>query len=297
MWHLWRQPWRHRRHGKCRMTQTFTRRGYGTVFVFSLCYFHSVYVFEVGEFNSVTFSTLPPPVDLENPVWTGNTGTSRLPIFSTGGILWYYLHSCFRGRGIQWWHFRNSTTTRWPQKSSLNRKYWNFEVTHLFHWWNFMILPTFMFSRSRNSMVTLSKLYHHQMTSKNPVWTGNTGTSRLPIFSTGGILWYYLHSCFRGRGIQWWHFQNSTTTRSPRKSGFEPEILEFRGYPSFPLVEFYDITYIHVFEVEEFNGDTFETLPPPDDLKNPVWTGNTGTSRLPIVFHGGKLPVNQGFSA
>ena len=68
-------------------------------------------------------------------------------------------------------------------------------------------------------MVTLSKLYHHQITSK----------------------------------IQ-----------------FEPEILELRGYPSFPLVEFYDITYIHVFEVEEFNGGTFKTLPPPDDLENPV---------------------------
>ena len=82
-----------------------------------------------------------------------------------------------------------------------------------------MILPTFMFSRSRNSMVTLSKLYHYQITSE---------------------------------------------------IRFEPEILEFRGYPSFPLVEFYDITYIYVFEVEEFNGDTFKTLPLPDHLGNPV---------------------------
>ena len=61
-----------------------------------------------------------------------------------------------------------------------------------------------------------------------------------------------------------YHYQITSEIR------FEPEILEFRGYPSFPLVEFYDITYIHVFEVEEFNGETFETLPPLDDLKNPV---------------------------
>ena len=47
-------------------------------------------------------------------------------------------------------------------------------------------------------MVTLSKLYHHQITSK----------------------------------IQ-----------------FELKVLELRGYPSFSLVEFYDFTYIYVFEV------------------------------------------------
>ena len=100
MWHLWRQPWRHRRHGKCRMIQTSTRQGYGTVCAFLLGYFLPVYVFEVGEFNGVTFSTLPPPVDLENPVWTGNTGTSKLFIFFPGGISGYHLYVCFRGRGI-----------------------------------------------------------------------------------------------------------------------------------------------------------------------------------------------------
>ena len=68
-----------------------------------------------------------------------------------------------------------------------------------------------------------------------------------------------------------------------------PEILELRGYPSFSLMKFYDITYIYVFEVEEFNDDTFGILPPPVDLKNPGSTGNTGTSRLPIFFPGGIL--------
>ena len=64
--------------------------------------------------------------------------------------------------------------------------------------------------------------------------------------------------------LKLYHYQITSEIR------FEPEILEFRGYPSFPLVEFYDITYIYVFEVEEFNGDTFKTLPPPDHLENPV---------------------------
>ena len=216
MWHLWRQPWRHRRHGKCRMTQTSTRQGYGTVCVFcwvisfqytfsrsgnsmvrlSVLYHHRltskiqfepeilelrgypsfslmefydityIYVFEVEEFNGDTFRILRLPVDLENPGLTGNTGTSRLPIFFPGGILWYHLYLCFRGRGIQWWHVQNSTTTGWPRKSRFNRKYWNFKVTHLFPWWNFMISPIFMFSRSRNSMVTRSEFYDYRLTSK-----------------------------------------------------------------------------------------------------------------------------------
>ena len=219
MWRLWRQPWWHRRHGKCRMTQTFIRQDNGPVCKFLLGYFLPLYVLDVEEFNGVTFRTLPPPVDLENPVWTGSTRTLRLPIFFSGGILWYYLNLCFQGRGIQWCNFQNSTTTGWPRKSSLNRKYSNFEVTHLFLWWNFMILPIFMFSRSGNSMVTLSEFYHHRLTSKNQ---------------------------------------------------FEPEVLELWGYPSFSLMEFYDITYIYVFEVEEFNGNTFRILPPPVDPKNPV---------------------------
>ena len=190
-------------------------------------------VFEVEEFNGTTFKTLPPLIDLENPVRTGSSGTSRLPIFLPCGILWLYLYLCFRGREIQWWHFQNSTTTSWPRKSSLNRKYWNFEVTHLFHWWNFIILPVFMFSRSRNSIVTLSELYHHRLTSK----------------------------------IQ-----------------YEPEVLELWGYSSFSTVEFYDITYVYVFEFEEFNSDTFRTIAPTIFLKKSVRTGSTGTSRLPIFL-------------
>ena len=135
MWHLWRQPWWHRRHGKCRMTQTFTRQGYGPVCEFLLGYFLLLYALEVEEFNGMTFRTLTPPVDLENPVWTGSTRFLRLPIFFPGGILWYHLYLCFRGQRIQWWHFQNSTTTGWTWKSSLNRNYWIFEVTY--QWWKF----------------------------------------------------------------------------------------------------------------------------------------------------------------
>ena len=399
-----------------------------------MCVLNTVYVFEVGEFNGGTFITIPPPVYLENPVWTGSSGTSRLPIFLPCGILWFYLKVCFRGRwnqgwhfqysttldwsrksslnrntgtlrlpicfsggillyysylcfrgqGIQWRHFQNSTTTGWPRKSNSNRKYWNFKVTHHSLWWNFMILPIFMFSRSRNSLVTLSKLYHHWLTSKiqfepeilelrgypsfslvkfhdstyiyvfkvdkfnsdtfrimlppvdleNSVQTGSTETSRLPIFFSGGILWYYLCLCFRGRGIQWRHFQNYCTTNFFRKFSsnrkywnfevtqlspwwnfmilpifmfsrainsivtlselychrltskiqFEPEVLELWGFPSFSLVEFYDSTYIYVFEAEKFNGHTFTFISLSRDFENQVRTGSTGTSRLPIFL-------------
>ena len=102
----------------------------------------------------------------------------------------------------------------------------------------FYDIPIFMFSRSGNSMVTLSEFYHHRLTSN----------------------------------IQ-----------------FEPEVLELRGYPSFSLVEFYDITYIYVFEVGEFNGDPFRILPPPVDLENLVQTGCTQTLKLAIFLPGGIL--------
>ena len=62
--------------------------------------------------------------------------------------------------------FRILRTTGWPRKPRFNRKYWNFKVTHLFPWWNFMISPIFMFSRSRNSMVTRSEFYDYRLTSK-----------------------------------------------------------------------------------------------------------------------------------
>ena len=39
------------------------------------------------EFNGDTFRILRLPVDLENQGLTGNTGTSRLPIFFPDGIL------------------------------------------------------------------------------------------------------------------------------------------------------------------------------------------------------------------
>ena len=113
-------------------------RGYPS---FSLVEFYDItyiYVFEVGEFNGDTFRILLPPIDLENPIQTGSTRTSRLPIF--------------------------------------------------FLWWNFMILPKFMFSRSGNSMVTLSEFHHHRLTSKIQFEPEVLRTSRLPIFFSGGIL-------------------------------------------------------------------------------------------------------------
>ena len=51
-----------------------------------------------------------------------------------------------------------------------------------------MILPIFMFWRSGNSMVTLSEFLLPPVDLENPVQTGSTGTSRLPIFFSGGIL-------------------------------------------------------------------------------------------------------------
>ena len=89
--HLWRH------HGHQRGTGR--RRNYNFLTVHSIkqdihfftfvkmCVLNPIYVFEVGEFNGDTFRTIPPPVYLENPVRTGSSGTSRLPIFLPCGIL------------------------------------------------------------------------------------------------------------------------------------------------------------------------------------------------------------------
>ena len=75
--------------------------------------------------------------------------------------------------------------------------------------------------------------------------------------------------------FMFWRSGNSMVTlsefyhhRLTLKIQYKPEVLELRGYPSFSLVEFYDITYIYVFEVGEFNGDTFRI--PSVDLDNSV---------------------------
>ena len=204
---------------------------------FSLVEFYDftyIYVFEVEEFNGDTFKTLPPlswprKSSLNRKYWElwGYPSVSLVEFYN---ITYIYV---FEVEEFNGGHFQNSTTTGWPRKSNSNRKYWNFKVTHLSPWWNFMILPIFVFSRSRNSMVPLSKLYHHWLTSK----------------------------------IQ-----------------FEPEILELWGYPSFSLVEFHHSTCIYVFEVEEFNSDTFRIIPPPVDLENSVRTGRYWNFEVTHLF-------------
>ena len=51
-----------------------------------------------------------------------------------------------------------------------------------------MILPKFMFSRSENSMVTLSEFHHHRVTLKIQYKPEVLELRGYPIFFSGGIL-------------------------------------------------------------------------------------------------------------
>ena len=55
--------------------------------------------------------------------------------------------------------------------------------------------------------------------------------------------------------------------RLTSKIHFEPEVLELQVYRSFSMVEFYDTTYIYVFEVEKLNGHTFTFISLSRDLE------------------------------
>ena len=151
-----------------------------------------------------------------------------------------------------------------------------------------MILPIFVFSRSRNSMVPLSKLYHHWLTSKIQFEPEILELWGYPSFS---LVEFHHSTC-----IYVSRSRNSIVTlselyhhRLTSKIQYEPEVLELWGYSSFSTVEFYDITYVYVFEFEEFNSDTFRTIAPTIFLKKSVRTGSTGTLRLPIFLPGGIL--------
>ena len=226
----------------------------------------------------------------ENLIRTGSTGTSRLPIFLLGGILWFYLYLCFsRSRNSMvplsklYHHWVDLENPVWTGNTGTLR------LPIFFTGGISSYLPVFMFSRSRNSIVTLSELYHHRLTSKILVRTGSTGTLRLPICS---LWWNFIISTyiyvFEVEEFNGDHFQNSTTTGWPRKSNSNRKYRNFKGYPSFSLVEFYDF-YLYLC----FRGRGIQWWPLSKlyhhwvDVENPVWTGNTGTLRLPIFFTGG----------
>ena len=73
--------------------------------------------------------------------------------------------------------FCSHTTIAWPRKSSLNRKYWNFKVTHDSPLSKFVFSTTLMLSRSKNQMDRLSQSYR--------VW-------RCPIAQWGWWPWLFI---------------------------------------------------------------------------------------------------------
>ena len=126
--------------------------------------FYIIYVFNVMEFTADIPTELPCLSDLENP--------SQLPVWKLLMILSYKFlkfsdYSCFRGQGIHCWYFYRATLfelTRISRSTSGSRvpqRYWDDCIL-----WIFTIFPLFMFSRSRNPMLTFLPSYDVWVTSK-----------------------------------------------------------------------------------------------------------------------------------
>ena len=129
--------------------------------------------------------------------------------------------------------------------------------------WIFTISSLFMFSRTRNPLLTFLTELQCLIDLENP--------SQLPVWEVLGILSYKFfkfshYSCFWGQGIHCWYFYIATICRWPRKSRKTSGPARTQGYWLLFLVDFWNFFTIHVFEVRESFDDIPTELPCLGDL-------------------------------
>ena len=108
----------------------------------------------------------------------------------------------------------------------------------------FTISSLFMFSRSRNPLLTFRLSYclsDLENSNQLPVW------EVLMILSYKFLKFSY-YSCFWGQGIHYWYFYIATMFRWPRKSRKTSGPARPRGYWWLCLVDFWNFFTIYVFE-------------------------------------------------
>ena len=111
-------------------------------------------------------------------------------------------YSCFQGQGIHCWYFYKVILFELPWKSRstsgprVPQRYW------LLYLMDFHISSLFMFSRSRNPLLTFLLSYDVWVTSIIQV---NFRFERYWWFCLMNFLKFSHYSCFRGQGIHCWY--------------------------------------------------------------------------------------------
>ena len=147
-------------------------------------------------------------------VWVTSKNPSQLPVRKVLMILSYKLlkfsdYSCFRGQGIHCWYFYRAILFELPWKSIyLGQLLVQGCLKGIL--WIFRISSLFMFSRSRNPLLTFLMSYDVWMIQVNFQF------ERLVILSSK-FLKFSHYSCFWGQGIHCWYFYIATMFRWPRK--------------------------------------------------------------------------------
>ena len=132
----------------------------------------------------------------------------------------------------------------------------------------FTISSLFMFSRSRNPLLTFRLNYDVWLTSKIQV---NFQFERY-LWFCHKFLKFSHYSCFWGQGIHCWYFFIATMFRWPRKSRKKSRKTSgparTQGYWWLCFVDFRNFFTIHVFKVRNSFDDIPTELPCLGDFKN-----------------------------
>ena len=132
-----------------------------------------------------------------------------------------------------------------------------------------MIFSIFMFSRSRNPLLTFLLSYHVWVTSKIQVNFRYRRYSKVLMILSYKFLKFLQYSCFRGQEIHCWYSYWVTMFGWPRESGSTSGTGGTRRYWWFCLINFWNFFSIHVFEVKKSIADIPTELPCLSNLENP----------------------------
>ena len=220
--------------------------------VLSFCYFVTLYVFEIKEFNFRSFTELPCLGDFENP--------GPLPVLhvlkgTDDWVLWIFVISSFptfsRSRNPLF-AVSQSYNVRMTMKIQVNfrfagaRRYWWLD---LMDFRNFFIPNVFEVKKSIfRSFTKLPCSGVLESSSQLPV---QELYSEVQMIVSYGFSQYLHYSCYGGQAIHSWHSCWAALFRLPWKSRSASDSRGIQRYWWLCLINFHYFFTIYVFEVKE----------------------------------------------